>query len=213
MLSLWSAKGGVGTTVTCALAAVQQSAIRPTVLVDLAGDLPDVIGRPHPSRGVRTAILEPSTDLAGLAVELTASLTLVGAGEWSGDDPDPDPGVSAALIDELAAWEDRSIVVDLGTGPPPWMRVIAGAGSSVVVVQPCYVALRRTLAALRDLPAVGVVVVARTGALLDQRDVEAVLGIPVLASVPVDPRLAAAVDAGTLLSGRLRMPSLVDLPW
>ncbi len=212
MLSLWAAKGGVGTTVTCALAALQRSATKTTVLVDLAGDLSDVMGRPRPARGVRDAIVEPSTDLAGLAIELTPSLTLVGAGDWSTDDPDPDPGAGVALIHELANEEQRSVVVDLGTNPVPWMRMIAAAGSSVVVVQPCYVALRRTLVALRELPAAGAVVVARTGALLDDRDVEAVLGLPVLARVPVDPRLAAAVDAGTLLSGRFRMPS-VDLPW
>ena len=78
--------------------------------------------------------------------------------------------------------------------------VAAAASASLLVVRPCYVALRRALAA--PLRPSGVVLVSEPGRALGRRDVEDVLGVPVRAEIDVEPAVARAVDAG-LLSSRL----------
>ena len=60
----------------------------------------------------------------------------------------------------------------------------------------CYLALRR--AGSVPLRPTGVVLVVEPGRSLDRRDVEHRLGVPVVASVAVDPAVARAVDAGVL---------------
>ena len=51
LISCWSAKGGVGTTVVAAALAVRMARREPpgVLLVDLAGDLPTVLGCPEAS--------------------------------------------------------------------------------------------------------------------------------------------------------------------
>jgi hypothetical protein len=71
---------------------------------------------------------------------------------------------------------------------------------SLLVLRPCYLALRRAVAA--PFRPSGVVLVREPGRALTRRDVEAVLGVPVRAEVDVDPAIARAVDAG-LLTARL----------
>lgn len=71
---------------------------------------------------------------------------------------------------------------------------------SLLVIRPCYLALRRALAA--PIRPSGVVVVEDGARTLDAADVEDVLGVPVHAVVPWDAGVARAVDAG-LLGARL----------
>ena len=54
----------------------------------------------------------------------------------------------------------------------------------------------------RPTAATGVVLVAEPGRALGAREIEAALGLPVVATVLVDPGVARAVDAG-LLAARL----------
>ena len=81
----------------------------------------------------------------------------------------------------------------------------AGASLSLLVLRPCYLALRRAVDA--PLRPSGVVLVAEPGRALGRRDVEDVLDAPVRAEVPVSPAVARMVDAG-LLSRRL--PRLLE---
>jgi hypothetical protein len=74
--------------------------------------------------------------------------------------------------------------------------VAASATVSLLVLRPCYLALRR--AASFPLRPSGVVLVTDGGRSLTAADVEAVLGVPVRAVVDFDPAIATAVDAGSL---------------
>jgi hypothetical protein len=71
------------------------------------------------------------------------------------------------------------------------------------VLRPCYIALRRALAA--PLRPSAVVLVEEPGRSLGRRDVEDVLGVPVRAQIPWDPAVARSVDAG-LLGTRVPRP-------
>ena len=73
----------------------------------------------------------------------------------------------------------------------------------LVVLRPCYLALRRALAS--SAKPTGVVVVEEPHRSLDATDIEDVLGVPVRAVVPWDPAIARCVDAG-LLGVRLPGP-------
>ena len=79
----------------------------------------------------------------------------------------------------------------------------AGAQESLLVLRPCYLALRRALAA--PVRPSGVVLVSESGRALGRRDVEDVLGVPVRAEVAIEEAVARAVDAG-LLGRRVPRP-------
>jgi hypothetical protein len=105
--------------------------------------------------------------------------------------------VLAALLDT----DPRVVVADCGTLPEgAAATVAASAERGVLVTRPCFLALRRAArAAVRPTEAI---LVAEPGRSLTRRDLEAALGVPVVAVVEVDPAVARAVDAG-LLSSRL----------
>jgi hypothetical protein len=113
----------------------------------------------------------------------------------------PNAGDRADVLASLLLTEPRTVVADCGVGPTGAAHAVAAAASvSLLVVRPCYVALRRALAA--PLRPSGVVLVSEPGRALGRRDVEDVLGVPVRAEIDVEPAVARAVDAG-LLSSRL----------
>jgi len=88
-------------------------------------------------------------------------------------------------------------VADCGSGPAgAGLAVAAGAPTSLLVLRPCYLALRRAVRA--PLRPSGVILVSEPGRSLGRADVEDVLGVPVRAVVGVDPAVARAVDAGLL---------------
>jgi hypothetical protein len=78
-------------------------------------------------------------------------------------------------------------------------------GVSLLVTRPCYLALRRALQEGVCAGAVGIVVVAELGRALGCDDIAAVLGLPVIATVPLRAEIARAVDAG-VLAARLPEP-------
>jgi hypothetical protein len=74
--------------------------------------------------------------------------------------------------------------------------VAAAATLSLLVIRPCYLALRRALAA--PIRPSGVILVEEPGRSLGPSDVSDVLGVPVRARVPWDRAVARSVDAGLL---------------
>ena len=123
-------------------------------------------------------------------------LVLLPRGSTTADAP-----ARADVLASLLLTDPRTVVADCGvlaTGAA--QAVAAAASASLLVVRPCYVALRRALAA--PLRPSGVVLVSEPGRALGRRDVEDVLGVPVRAEIDVEPAVARAVDAG-LLSSRL----------
>jgi MinD superfamily P-loop ATPase len=194
---LWGVKGGSGVTVVAAGLAVSLARQRSVLLADLAGDQPAVFGltdddRPGISEwAAATEVREDS--LARLCRPVAPNLDLLTRGALS--IPVDTPVRLGAALDS----DHRSLVIDAGVQPAGLDRQGASL-TSVLVVRSCYLALRRVVR-LEHPPDV-VVLVAEPGRSLDRRDVERVVGAPVVASVEVDASVARRVDAG-LLAHRL----------
>lgn len=85
---------------------------------------------------------------------------------------------------------ERLTVTDYGTN---WESELEPTALYAVVRGPCYIALRRLLTMPRPN---GIIIVAEEGRSLGRRDVEDVIGVPVIAEVPVNAAVARSVDAG-----------------
>jgi hypothetical protein len=194
----WAAKGGSGTTVVAAAMAIAAAA--PTLLIDLAGDVPAVLGMPEPDGpGVFDWLASDASAarLTALEVRADGHANVLPRGRVE--------QVTHARWSELATWlrgERRGIVVDAGSAGEPPPAIVRAADHALLVTRPCYLALR---AAVRQpTRPTGVVLVEEPGRALRAPDIEASLGVPVVATVLLDPAIARAVDAGLLLA---RLPA------
>lgn len=207
----WAVKGGSGTTVVAAALALTSA--RPSLLVDLDGEIPAVLGLPEPDRPGVAEWLASSTSpnhLAELLLDIgprtwllpwrsTAGSTANGSTD---DIVDTDGDRWELLADWLYDWSSQwgcDVTVDVGTATPP-EALRHRATRSLLVTRPCYLALRR--AVRNPVRPTGVVLIDEPGHGLRHRDVEHAIGVPVEATVAFDPAIARAVDAG-LLTGRL----------
>jgi hypothetical protein len=197
LVTCWSVKGGSGTTVVAAtLALLAARTPAGALLADLGGDLPAVLGLPEPSGPGLADWLAAAPDVGGAAlhrieIEAVPGLALLP----HGGPPPPRRGADLAVA--LSA-DDRTVVVDAGLAQGAAHDVVAASTVSLLVLRPCYLALRR--AATAALRPSGVVLVTEPYRALRRSDVEAVLGVPVRAEVLVEPAVARAVDAGLLAS-------------
>ena len=206
LVSLWSAKGGAGVSVTAALLALRAGRRDPqgVLLVDIGGDQPLVLGAPPgPAAGLTDWLADQRRSLAGLAasaIEVAPGLDLLlrGRRRWASADSVDD---AVGVLSEHPA----TVIVDAGnlTGDDPaaavGLRFAAASTRSILVTRPCYLALARA----RDAPLMpsAIVLLREPDRALTAVDVEAAIGAPVVASIDVDPSVARAVDAG-LLAGR-----------
>jgi Flp pilus assembly CpaE family ATPase len=198
----WSPKGGSGTTVVAtSLALVLAREHGSALLVDLDGDVPAALGLAEPAGpGVLDWLGTVDADgeaLDRLAVDAHDHLSLVARGEaveatWP-------VGRMEALAHVLAT-RPHPVVVDAGRWRTAVHPLVASATSSLMVLRPCYLGLRRAISV--PVRPSGVVLVNEPGRALGRRDIEEVLGVQVVATVELDPQVARAVDAG-LLSSRL----------
>jgi hypothetical protein len=205
----WSVKGGSGTSVVAAGLAVAWATDRPVLAVDLAGDLPAVLGlEPPTGPGVADWLHAGSgvgaAALHALAVDAGPNLRVLHRGgrgaapdETAGDVGD---GRWAAFTDAMTA-AGTDVVIDAGLAPLP-RELAGGPHPSLVVIRPCFLALRRA-SAVADVPT-GAVVINEPGRSLGRRDVERVLGVRTAAEIRIDPAVARAVDSGLLVS---RLPA------
>lgn len=199
MLSFFSAKGGVGCSVTTAACSLLSARTRQTLLVDLDGDQPDLLGvdvgesrLPGLSDWFSAAAPLPDT-LRRLEVPVSDSLALLPAGAF---DLSPRPEQTRVLAHLLAS-EGRTVVVDVGTRAQSLLALLSASERTVLVTRACYLALR----AAADHPGPDdVVLVAEPGRALRARDVGATLGVEVGPVLKWDPAVARAVDAGLLAS-------------
>mgnify|MGYP003348051697 FL=1 len=209
MILCWSSKGGSGTTVVSAALAILASASHATTLIDLCGDLPAALGVSEPSGpGLADWMQSPlaaDTGVSTLSTEVTQTLQLLHRGNGSL------PAHRWSMVaDSIAASVHGQVVIDTGTMvPPDELRHLAD--TCLLVVRPCYLALRRAITIDPALHSwvTGVVLVSEPGRVLRRADVERSIGVPVVAEIPVDPGVARAVDAGLLLS---RLPRTLSLP-
>jgi hypothetical protein len=92
-------------------------------------------------------------------------------------------------------------LADCGRAAEPATRaVVEVADVSVVVVQGCYLALRRALRAPALARTAGVVLVEEKERSLSEKEVVEVLDVPLLARVPYRSGTFRAVDAGVLVT-------------
>jgi hypothetical protein len=208
IVACWSAKGGVGTTVVATGLARCQAAASAAgaLLVDLAGDLPGVLGGVDPPGPGLAAWLAagssaPPDALARLEVPVCEGLSLLPRGQGPLEHEE-----RARVFACLLAADPRQVVVDCGVLDDRGgvASLVAGAATrSVLVTRACYLALRRA----RSVPLrpSEIVLVEEPGRSLTVGDVADALGAPVVAQVPYDPAIARAVDAG-LLATRLPRP-------
>lgn len=203
----WSVKGGSGTTViAAALAVVLAQRARGALLVDVAGDaLAALGGNANESvDGVRSWLAADPTvgvdALARLEVSLGPELRVLPAGPGS---TRPPIRRRWELLGEHLGAETCPVIVDLGSSmfgeASGRSALLATARASLLVIRPCYLALRLAVHAPRPT---GVVLIREEGRALGVSDVEAALGVGVVAQVAFDPAIARAVDAG-LLNTRL----------
>jgi len=246
LIACWSAKGGAGTTVVVAglglvltnhrrpssqrpgRAAADEQALAErqstplgltmgdTLLVDLGGDLPAVLGRPEPEGPGITDWLAAGADvppdgLARIEQEVFPGLAILPRGSGALGAPE-----RAEVLSELLGADHRNVIIDCGRvevahdasvqsairdEAAEVIRVlISSATQSVLVTRSCYLALRRYLR--MPIRPSGVVVLSEPGRALSALDVEQVCEVPVVAEVSVDPAIARAVDSG-LLSQRV----------
>jgi hypothetical protein len=208
LVALWSAKGGSGVTVVAASLAfvLARSSPAGALLVDLAGDAPAALGLPEPTGpGVAEWLAAgdtvPTDGLARLEVPVGGGLAVVPTGEGV-----VDGAGRGEVLGALLAADARPVVADCGASPSgARLAVAAAATHSLLVLRPCYLALRRAVAS--PVRPSGVVLVDEPGRALGRREVEDALGVPVRALVAYDPRIARAVDAGLLAR---RLPGVLE---
>lgn len=192
----YSPKGGQG----CTAIAVALACLTPDVLlIDTAGDALAAAGIPAPSGAgicdlLASNVLVTAAHVARLAV-LIASGAIVPAGHTPVDAIEPDRWAQLAAL----ATGSRPMIVDAGTSPAV---AAMPAARRIMVMQACYLALRR--AAAHTVHPDAIVLVADSRRALSASDVEAAVGAPVTATVPLDPHIARSIDAGLLVT---RLPA------
>jgi hypothetical protein len=220
LIACWSPKGGTGTTVvSCGLALVlarsqpgpsHPSPARPggVLLADLSGDVPAVLGLATPAGPGLVDWLAAGRDVPGealarLEVDAGPGLRLLAWGGelTAGAATAVEGGERGEVLAEALSGGGRVVVADCGSAAGgAALAVAAAAEMSLLVLRPCYLALRRALAA--PIRPSAVVLVNEPNRTLTRRDIEEVLGVPVRAEVDYDPTISRAVDAG-LLAGRV----------
>ena len=208
MIVCWSVKGGSGTTVVASTIALMRAAEsqRGALLVDLAGDVPAVLGLAESSGpGINDWFANcdhgSRMTLQSIAIQATANLQIIARGLKQLDAKE-----NRNFTELCAALKsfDLPIIVDAGCGLPS-PDLLANASSSLLVTRPCYLSLRR--AAQLSVSPTGIVLINEAGRALGKHDVEAVIGAPVIAEIDFDSAIARAVDAGLLAS---RIPTIMS---
>ena len=206
MIVCWSVKGGSGTTVVASTIALMRAAEsqRGALLVDLAGDVPAVLGLAESSGpGINDWFANcdhgSRMTLLSIAIQATANLQIIARGSKQLE-------TNANFSELCAALKsfDLPIIVDAGCGLPS-PDLLANASSSLLITRPCYLSLRR--AAQLSVSPTGIVLINEAGRALGKHDVEAVIGAPVVAEIDFDSAIARAVDAGLLAS---RIPTIMS---
>lgn len=197
LIAYWAAKGGSGTSVVAASHALVHADRHPVLVVDLAGDLPDVFGVDHPDAGVAEWIAAgesvPSDALDRIARPIAAGVSLIGRGEGPVNSP------RMAVLARLLRRDPRTVIVDAGSQPSAARHIITQvADRSILVTRACYLAVRHQMRG--GLAPTEIAVIREPHRSLRDDDVAAAIGAPVRASIDFDPRVARAVDAGLLCS-------------
>lgn len=206
----WSVKGGVGTSVVAAATAIRLAPEdRDTTLVDLRGDQPALLGMVAGATPAEPGIGDWVAAGDGVAADAIGRLL---------EDVAPGlrllrRGTRPAVVDKAASGEAQRprlmlalevlarngpVVVDAGLDPGELRSALGGSHRPVCVLRACYLALCRAQRVAG--PYERVILVEEPGRALRSRDVSAAVGASHVERVAWDPRVARAVDAGTIVS-------------
>lgn len=195
MWSFWSATGGTGCTTVAVTASILAARRRPTLLVDLGGDAPTMLGAEVAAVGLAQwfeAPCPPPDSLARLEVSIHQNLSVLPLGTPPLAVPEGD---RVALLGALLMADERQVVIDVGRGGG-WCEPLVTAGErSMLVARLCYLAVAQAATTRRPH---GIVLIREPGRLLRAVDFEGAFDAPVEASIRWDPAVAAAVDVGSL---------------
>ena len=223
LLAVWSPKGGAGTSVVAAALALVSAGVRATRLADLGGDQAAILGlseaasppgaqpsRPPGCDGLAGWLAfgpsAPTEWLDSMVVPVVPGLGLLPRGPASVGTAASEAGAALAV----ALREPGLTVIDAGRAAGPAVEaVVEVADVALMVLRPCYLALRRAVRHSGLGTSAAVVLVEEPGRALDAGDVAAVLNLPVAGRFPVRAEIARAVDAGML---RDRLPAALAAP-
>jgi MinD-like ATPase involved in chromosome partitioning or flagellar assembly len=205
LTACWSVKGGSGTTVVTATLLLGAAASgRHVVGADFGGDLALALGLSEPAGPglfdwLAAGADVPKDALSRIAHDTSHGITLIPRGAESPTrDADAGRRLAKAVRTVRVGWP---VIADCGrVDSPATEAFIADADRSLLVLRPCYLALQRANDAPRPT---AVVLVGEPRRQLGRRDVEAILGVPVVAEIGWDEKIADAVDQGLL---RQRLP-------
>ena len=215
-IAVWSAKGGSGTSTVAALLArcLAENSRYGAVLVDMCGDAADMVGAATapPAPGVADCLITPAgTEVdAGrqCQVETHSGLAVLRRGSGALTNPAGATRLAAQLgrygptviIDAGCLWRPGGDTAGgSGAGETPddidvRASAVDGAAQSWLVTRPCLMSLRR--AATAPSRPDGVVLVKEPHRPINARDVEAVIGAPVVLTIDVSAAIAAATSGG-----------------
>lgn len=196
MICLFSSKGGVGCSVSTAALGLLSAANEPTLLVDLRGDLGEILGMPTAVEGLTDwfGVDAPSPDLLHrLEQPVTSHLTLLPRGSSRR----PARSDRYRLLAQLLGADARRVIVDVGTHGIPAASILAEASSSLLVTRACYLALD---AARRGPIPDHVVLIEEEGRALRPEDVEAAVGTSISVRLRWHRDVGRVVDAGLLVA-------------
>ena len=194
-------------------AAVVVAERQPTLLVDLGGDIPAVLGTEADGPGLLDWLAAPAPPpdaLPRLEVEVSPNLAILPLGRANGQtqralDGSPEGQRWAEPAETLArmiALDHRTVLVDVGyrqasVVPALADRLLELATRSTLVTRPCLLAVRSANAhAAPD----DVIVVGRQARTMRSGDVQKAIGAPVVAQLRWDAAIARAVDVGSVAS-------------
>ena len=206
LVCFWSPKGGSGTSVVTAASGLLVARAGPARIADLTGDQQAVLGLgAEPELGLhdwlRAGPQAPTDALNRVAIDVGRNLSLLAAGTPGLEGVLPEAGAALAVALDT---DPRATVCDAGRLDHPALVALAEvADVNLVVVRGCYLALRRGVRHRALELASGAVLIDEHGRSLGARDVEDVLGVPVMATIEARSSTARAVDAGVLPT---RMP-------
>ena len=201
----WSCKGGSGTSVVAAALAAVSALTTPTILVDLAGDQPALLGLTTPEQGISEWMSNKmQLEFGDLLMKCSRNLSVAARG--SEVLPDHNSGDWNHLCRALSQIHDQAINIVVDAGISPVCKTLwEVAEAQYLVIRPCYLALRKAVEQNRSTT--GVILITGGDRVLTRRDVQSVLKTEVIAEIAVDPEIARRVDSGLLHS---RIPSALS---